>query len=198
MSKLILRRPSLGTILGFTALVVALSGQASAGSGTGLVRRGDIAPGAVTAKALAHGAVHPKALAKGAVTARKLGKGAVTSAALGPNSVTAVAIAPGSVHAYALGEIEIRTTPLSDPDTNADFNWQRSPLVIAQCGLGQRLLSGGVSIPAPGNNRMGITSSWPDIPSTPGTSPEGWFGQLVSDSGGGGTPAPQVVAVCLK
>jgi hypothetical protein len=51
MSKLKLKRPSLGTILKFTALVVAVVGNANASPTHVIVRRGDIAPGAVTAKA---------------------------------------------------------------------------------------------------------------------------------------------------
>lgn len=82
MSKLELKRPSLGTILGFTALVVAVVGNANASPTHVIVRRGDLAPGAVTAKAIAPGAVTSKKLAKGAVTKRKLGKGAVSAAAI--------------------------------------------------------------------------------------------------------------------
>ncbi len=210
MSKPKLKRPAPGTVLGALALIVAVAGNANAlaGGHHALVRKGDIAKGAVTARALAKGAVHPKALAKNAVhasalaksavTAKALRSGAVTSAALGANAVTANAIAPDSVRGYALGPVSIHTAPLVDPDTSVDFNWEKSTVEIAQCGTGERLLSGGVQIPAPGSNQMAITTSWPDIPSVQGASPEGWFGQIVSNSGGGGMPAPQVVAACLR
>lgn len=200
MSKPKLKRPAPGTVLGALALIVAVAGNANAlaGGHHALVRKGDIAKGAVTARALAKGAVHANALAKGSVTAKALHGGAVTSASLGANSVTANAIAPDSVRGYALGPVAIHSAPIADPDSSVDFNWEKSTVEIAQCGVGERLLSGGVQIPAPGSNQMAITTSWPDIPSVQGASPEGWFGQIVSNSGGGGTPAPQVVAACLK
>lgn len=199
MSRPKLKRPAPGTVLGTLALIVAIAGNSGALAGTNhKITKADIAKGAVTAKALAAGAVHAKALAKGAVNSKALAKGAVGPDALAANAVTANAIAPSSIHGYALGPVAVHSVPLKDPDTNPDFNWEKSPLETAQCGVGERLLSGGVSIPVPGSNRMAITSSWPDIPSIEGASPQGWFGQLVSDSGGEGTPGAQVVAVCLK
>ena len=162
MSKPKLKRPAPGTVLGALALIVAVAGNANAlaGGHHALVRKGDIAKGAVTARALAKGAVHPKALAKnavhasalakGAVTAKALHSGAVTSAALRANAVTANAIAPDSVHGYALGPVSIHAAPLADPDTNPDFNWEKSTVEIAQCGVGERLLSGGVRFPLQG------------------------------------------------
>src|SRR3954468_4971676 len=94
-----LRHPSPGTVMGFLALLisfaalaVALSGSADAALHVYIVKKGDIAPGAVTAKTLAHGAVHPKALAKGAVTAPKIKAGAVDTAALAKGAVTAAAL----------------------------------------------------------------------------------------------------------
>jgi hypothetical protein len=67
MSKPKLKRPAPGTVLGLLALIVALLGTANASSNHITVRRGDIAPGAVTAKAIAKGAVTSKKLAKGAI-----------------------------------------------------------------------------------------------------------------------------------
>ncbi len=85
MSKPKLKRPAPGTVLGALALIVAVAGNANAlaGGHHTLVHRGDIAKGAVTARALANGAVHPKALAKGVVTAKALHAGAVTATASG-------------------------------------------------------------------------------------------------------------------
>jgi hypothetical protein len=65
---------AIGALLGLAALVVSLSTSADASPNHPLVKRGDLAPGAVTAKALAKGAVHAKALAKGAVGAKALGQ----------------------------------------------------------------------------------------------------------------------------
>src|SRR6478672_5633396 len=99
MRALKLTRPSPGTVLGALALIVAIAGNTGAFAGTThiVVRKGDIAKGAVTANALAKGAVHAKALAKGAITAKALKPGAVGAAALGSDAVTAAALAPGSV-----------------------------------------------------------------------------------------------------
>lgn len=59
MTKPNLKMPAPGTAMGFLALV----GTANAKTDHVIVRRGDIAKGAVTANALAKGAVHAKALA---------------------------------------------------------------------------------------------------------------------------------------
>ena len=61
-----------------------------------IIRKGQIAKGAVGAKALAEGAVHPKALAGGAVSAP--------------------AIAPGSVYG-TLGEVTVHSAAIVDADT---------------------------------------------------------------------------------
>src|SRR6187551_69509 len=89
-----LRHPTLGMAFGFTgfvlglvALIVALSSSADALSRHTVVRKGDIAPGAVTAKALARGAVHPRALAKGAVKSKALAKEAVNANGLAKGAV---------------------------------------------------------------------------------------------------------------
>jgi hypothetical protein len=193
-SKPKLKRPAPGTVLGALALIVAVAGNANALAGhSGLVRKGDIAKGAVTAKALAKGAVHPKALAKGAVTANALGAGAVTSAALGANSVTASAIAPDSVHGYALGPVNVHTTPIADLDTvPANPDWTDSTTEIAGCNTGERLLAGGVGFSNPGNRQVGILDSLPF--SNSGV--EGMAGEITSNSGG--TAAATVQAICLK
>lgn len=152
-----LRNPTVGTVLGgiavllsLAALIVTLSSSASARSSDPLVHKGDIAAGAVTAKALAKGAVHPKALYKGAVKSRALAKGAVDAAALAKgavdsgalakgavtaealarksvdagaladDAVTSAAIAPGSVYAAALGAQAIHVTPIADLDAVAE------------------------------------------------------------------------------
>lgn len=72
MGKVELRHPSLGTVLGsigavlgLVALIVSLSSSASATSSNTLVRKGDIAPGAVTAKALAKGPSTPRRWPRG-------------------------------------------------------------------------------------------------------------------------------------
>jgi hypothetical protein len=198
-----LKRPSPGTALGLLALLVALAGTANAGSNHLIVRKGDIAKGAVTAKALAPGSVHAKALAPGAVgaralrpqsvTAAALAPGAVTANALGRDAVTSTTLAPGSVYGAALGPVAIHSATLTDLDASADLStWTSSNTELAQCGPGERLLSGGVVFTSLGNRRVGIVTSLP----VENSSANGWAGQITSDSGG--TAAAEVQAICLK
>jgi hypothetical protein len=95
MKKPKLRRPSPTLVVACLALVVAVVGTAAALKTKVIIRKGQIARGAVGAKALAEGAVHPKAPAGGAVSAPAIKSGAVGASALAPDSVNAPAIAPG-------------------------------------------------------------------------------------------------------
>jgi hypothetical protein len=203
MSKPTVRRPSPGTALGLLALLVALVSTANAGSTHVIVRKGDIAKGAVTAKALAPSAVHARALAPGAVTAKaikdgsvgtnELARGAVTAETLGRSAVTALAIAPGSVYGAALGPVTIHSAPIVDLDAAVDLStWTNSNTEVAQCGPGEHLLTGGIVFSDPGNRRVGVVTSLPVVNSTA----NGWAGQITSDSGG--TAAAEVQAICLK
>jgi hypothetical protein len=193
MSRLKMRRPSAGTVLGTLALIVALAGSAEAVNNHTIVRKGDIAKGAVTAKTLAPGAVHAKALAKGAVSASALKKGSVGAAALGPNAVSAGAIAPGSVYGGSLGAVTVHSVPIPDTDASADLsNWTASVTAVALCGPGERVLSGGVVFTNAGNRRVGTLQSAPFL----NAEATGWAGQITSDSGG--TAVAEVQAFCLK
>jgi hypothetical protein len=189
-----MRRPSPGTVLGTLALIVAVAGNANAFAGRDvIVRKGDIAKGAVTAKALASGAVTAKAIKAGAVGSKAIKPGAVTSAAIGQDAVTASAIAPGSVYGGALGPVSVHSTPISDPDEAADLStWSASNPETAQCANGERLLSGGLAFTDAGNRRVGIVQSVPTL----NGQLSGWAGQITSDSGG--TAKAEVQAVCLK
>lgn len=191
MSK---RRPSPGTILGTIALVVAVAGNANAFSSSRvIVRRGDIAKGAVTAKALASGAVHAKALAKGAVTAKALHKEAVTAAALGRDAVTSAALAPGAVYGGALGAVTLHSVTITDSDTvPSNIEWTASAVESALCASGERLLSGGVVFTNSGNHEVGIVTSQPFV----NGANNGWVGAITSNSGG--TAKAEVQALCLK
>jgi hypothetical protein len=197
------KRPAPGTVLGFLALTVALVGTANAHSSRIVVRKGDIAPGAVTAKTIAKGAVHPKALAKGAVKAKALGKGAVTAKALGPGAVTSgalgadavttAAIAPGSVYGAALGPVTTHGTPIADIDAVAhNGEWTASNSEVASCAPGERLLTGGIVFTNPGDREVGVIESLPFS----NNSGNGVTGRITSDSGG--TATAEVVAICLK
>jgi hypothetical protein len=203
MKRFKLKRPAPGTILGLLALIIALAGNANAFSGRVIVRKGDIAKGAVTAKALAGGAVHARALAPGAVQAKALAAGSVSAAALkpgavtaqglAPNAVTAPAIAPGSVYGGALGPVAIHGAPIGDLDSVAENGtWTASSVVTATCGAGERLLSGGVVFTDPGNHEVGMLEALPFSNGPNG----GLAGQITSNSGG--SASAEVQALCLK
>jgi hypothetical protein len=203
MSRPRFKRPSLGTVLGLTALVVAVVGTANASSTRTIVRKGDIAKGAVTAKALAPSAVHAKAIAKGAVTANALGNeavtskaikgGAVTATALAADAVTASAISPGSVYGGAFGPVVVHATRIADLDeTLAAGTWTASSSETAACAPGERLMTGGVVFTNAGNREVGVLESLPFSNATSA----GFVGQITSNSGG--TAAAEVQAICLK
>jgi hypothetical protein len=193
MSRPFLKRPAPGTVLGSLALIVALAGNADALSNHVIVRRGDIAKGAVTARALAPGAVRAKALAKGAVTARALKGGAVTAAGLGQDAVTSSAISPGAVYGGALGPVSFHSLPIADIDAVAENGkWTLSKRETVSCGGGERLLAGGVSFSNGGNDEVGIVNAIPFF----NGSANGFVGQITSNSGG--TAAAEVQAVCLR
>lgn len=208
-----LKMPSPGTAMGFLALVVALVGTASARQSHVIVRKGDIAKGAVTANALAKGAVKSKALAPNAVTAKALKKGAVTaddlasrsvtpraiapaavgSSALAPDAVTSNALAPGSVYGGALGPVTVNTKQIQDLDEVADNgSWTTSNSQSAECAPGQHLLTGGVIFTNPGNREVGFVRSLPFV----NEAASGYVGQITSNSGG--TATAEVQAICLK
>jgi hypothetical protein len=194
MRKLKTRRPSAGLVLGALALIVAVAGNSGAFAGTKvIVRKGQIAKGAVTAKALAHGAVHPAAISKGAVGFAALRPGSVGSSVLAPDAVTSGALAPGSVYGGALVEATIHSAAIVDADTSADLsNWTPSPPVTAECAPGERVLSGGVVITNPANGRVGIVTSQPFVNGLQ----NGWVGSITTDSGG--IAKAEVQALCLK
>jgi hypothetical protein len=167
------------------------------------VRKGDIAPGAVTARTLAKGAVHPRALARAAVHARSLAAGSVGAAMLAPGAVgaaalasgavTAAAIAPGAVHGAALGEESVHMAPVPDVDKAAhNGEWTASGTEKALCGAGERLLSSGFVFMSPGDGQVGWLQALPSISGDA----DGVSGQIISDSGG--TATAEVAALCLK
>jgi hypothetical protein len=186
--------PSPALVVAGLALIVAVVGTASAAPRTTvIVRKGEIAKGAVTAKALADGAVHPKALAAGAVGPAAIRPGAVASSALAPDSVSATAIAPGSVSAAALGEVTLHSAAVTDVDAVADNgDWTPSAPVTVLCGSGERVLSGGVVFTNAGDNEVGIIISQPFV----NGGGNGWVGAITTNTGG--LAKAEVQALCLK
>lgn len=195
MRKKILRRPSAGVVLGTLALIVAVAGNSGAFAGPTkvIVRKGEIAKGAVGAKALAMGAVHPKALSPGSVGAAAIKGGSVTAAALAPDSVTSAALASGSVYGGALGEATLHSAAIVDADADPHNGaWTLSTPTTAACGEGERLINGGVVITNPGNDLVNIVGSQPFV----NGAAQGWTGRIESDFGG--QAKAEVQALCLK
>jgi hypothetical protein len=204
---------ALALFFAFAAFIVVVSGSADAARHVYVVKKGDIAPGAVTAKTLAHGAVHPKALAKGAVTSPKikagavdtpalakgavtataLGHGAVTPPALADDSVTSSAIAPKSVYGAALGEETVHTATIKDQDEiAANPDWTASSTGVAICGPGERLMHSGFNFTNLGNRQVSFLEALPILNSAT----NGLKGAFASNSGG--SAEAQLTAYCLK
>jgi hypothetical protein len=196
MRKLAPRRPSPALVLAALALIVAVVGEAQAAPKTRtvvIVRKGQIAKGAVTAKTLAKGAVHPKALAAGAVGAAAIRPGAVGGAALAPDAVGPGQLAPGSVYGGALGEVSVHSAALVDADADPhNGEWTPSQPSVAMCGSGERLLSGGVVFTQTGDGQVGIITSQAFV----NGGQNGFAGRVTTDAGG--LAKAEVQALCLK
>lgn len=198
-------------LVAIAAFGVSVSGIATA-SPKVIVRKGDIAPGAVTAKALAKGAVTaPKIrkatitgtklasgsvtsedLASGSVTASKLGNGAVTAQAIAAGAVTKGAIAPSSIGASQLGEEEVVVKPIRDLDAIAhNGEWTPSNTEVAACGSGGKLTGGGFAFSTSTNGESNWIEALPII----NGEAQGVAGRFTSDAGG--TASGTIVAICL-
>jgi hypothetical protein len=194
------------------AVGISLSGVATASQRI-LVRKGDIAPGAVTRQSINKGAVTTAKLKNGAVTAGKLGAGSVTGPALGngsvtaaklgngsvttpaiaPDAVTASTIAPGSIYGGSLGAETVVTKPIADLDAVAhNGEWTASNVEAALCGTGEALLGTGFAMTNPGDGQ----ASWLEALPVINSETRGVLGRISTDSGG--TAAGEIVAICLK
>jgi hypothetical protein len=199
-------------VIALAAFVVSVSGIATA-SPKVIVRKGDIAPGAVTAKALAKGAVTaPKIqkatitgakladgsvtaeqLADGSVTSSKLGAGSVTSPAIAPGAVTAGAIAPGSIHGSALGPETVVSKSIADLDADPhNGEWTPSNTEAAACGTTGALLGTGFAATTIGNAQVSWLQALPII----NAEFHGVTGRISTDDGG--AAVGQVLAICLE
>lgn len=194
---------AIGMAAGLAALAISLSGVAGAVSGGDrLVRKSDLARGAVTAKALAPGAVRARAIAGSAVTTPKLAKdavnrrvlkkGSVTPRALAANAVTAGAIAPGSIYGGALAKRTLHVTSIKDADdVPSNPEWTAGDTESALCSPGEALIGTGFAMNQPGNREVTWLQALPVLAST-GDSVSGRFA-----SNSGGTSEGQIVAICL-
>lgn len=210
MSEVRRGRPDRPTIIATAALVVAIAALVAAVGGLavaapgktvvrkvvvrkGMVHRGEIAPGAVTAKAIAHGAVSAGKIRKEAITGPKLAKASVTSEAIAADAVTAGAIAPGSVYGGALGQESVVTHPIADLDkVPHNGEWTPSSAEIAECGAGEALLGVGFSFPNPNNGQALWLQALPLVNGPT----KGVSGRIETDAGG--TANAVVAAICLK
>lgn len=184
MHKLNSYRPTAPVVINLVALFIVLGGQALASGGKARVERDDIAPGAITARALA-----PRV-----VTSAKLAAHAVTDAALANQAVSGRSIVPGSVHGPKLtGTIGIpATVPDVDPagPMGADGNWTSSG-GSASCPTDMRLLNGGLSITDSAFHKAFIESIFPS-----GSNASTWVGTISTDTAGA-SPG-QLFALCLR
>jgi len=199
-------------IVAIMALIVAVVGVAGAAPTRVVVRKGDIAPGAVTAKSLARGAVTARKIRKRAVTAAKLADGAVQgrslapgavgqqslgsevvgTAALAKNAVTASQLAPGSVYGGSLRDTKVVTTPIADLDPIAhNGEWTPSNTEAALCAPGEKVIGSGFTLNAPG----GQAASWLQASPIYSGDRQGMVGRISTDAGGTATAA--ITAVCL-
>jgi hypothetical protein len=200
MANLKKRLKRLDGHFGLAALVIVIgvaiaqmAGVAGADPSRIVIHKGEIAPGAVTSKAIANGAVNTNDIAPRAVTKRALKDGAVGTAALAPDSVTANQLAPGSVYGGALGAETLVSKPIADLDVGAHNNeWTTSNTEAALCGAGEALLGSGFAFTNPGNGQV----SWLQALPVYNADTKGVTGRISTDSGG--TASGQIYAICLK
>jgi hypothetical protein len=180
MSSLKSFRPTAPMVINLIALFIVLGGQAIALSGKHRIRRGDLAPGAVTGRTLA----------LRAVSTNKLAAHSVSGAALGGGAVTGRAINPGVIRGRSLaGTFQIPAT-VSDLDAIAGLNWTTSG-ATATCPSAAKLLGGGVVIQNVTTNGAVVQSTYPSS-----SNASTWVGEISTDTGGA-SPA-LLYAHCLR
>ncbi|MGA8744591.1 MAG: hypothetical protein WB507_01855 [Solirubrobacterales bacterium] len=224
MSKLKLKRPAPGTVLGTLALIVAVAGNTGAFAGTGhKITRADIAKGAVTANAIAPGAVRAKALAKNAVHSNALAAGAVNAGALATGAVGSAAISPGAVNSKALAAGAVGSSALAPDAVTASaiapesiHGYALGPVTMHSAQIAdldsvpdnnEWTASNSESAICGNGERLltgGVAITNPGnrevavLEALPFSNSEanGMLGRITSNSGG--TAAAEVIAICLK
>lgn len=83
-------------------------------STTGVVKQGDIAPGAVVSESIAPNAVTSEHLAPGAVVASDVADGSITTAKLATNAVTTVKITDVNVTTAKIADLNVTTGKIAD------------------------------------------------------------------------------------
>jgi len=171
MRKVTSYRPTAPVVINLIALFIVLSGQAVALQGKNVVRKDDIAAGAVTARNLA----------SGIVTQAKLARHAVTDTSLGNRSVVGRTIRPGSIHGLTLAGTIVSLADIPDADPvgdGGDFTWTTSG-ATATCPSSARLLNGGIRIQDSAFHRAFVLSTSPSS-----SNASTWVGQISADTGG--------------
>jgi hypothetical protein len=185
MSRLKGCRPSAPVVINLIALSIVLGGHAVALPGKSIVRKGDIAAGAVSARNLAPHIVSTAKLHRHAVHAGALADAAVVGRVIAPNSVSGLKLGP-----VDLGGTASAAIPDSDLDPGC-CAWTASAPVSVPCPPGALLLSGGVTIEGSSTQRTFIQTSAPSS-NAPASN---WIGQISADDGG--TATARVRAWCL-
>jgi hypothetical protein len=184
MRRLKSYRPTAPVAINLIALFIVLGGHAIALPGKHVVKKNDIAAGAVTARNLA----------PGIVTTAKLGRHAVTDAALHNKAVTGRTIRPGSVRGFTLtGTFQpVANVPDADPAGPMGYDgfWTTSG-ATATCPQGASLLTGGIRIQDSASHRDFVQSAYPSS-----SNDSTWVGQISTDTGGA-SPG-QLYAHCLR
>jgi hypothetical protein len=180
MRKLASYRPTAPVAINLIALFIVLGGHAIALPGKHVVKKNDIAAGAVTARNLA----------PGIVTTAKLARNAVTDAALANEAVTGRTIKTRSVHGLTLAGTFQPVANVPDADPVADFSWSISG-ATATCPSSAMLLNGGVTIQDSALHRAFVQSIYPSS-----SNDSTWVGQISTDTGG--VSPGQLYAHCLR
>jgi hypothetical protein len=178
-----------------------------------VVRKGDIAPGAVTAKALAKGAVTSAKIRKHAVTAPKVAEAAIRSTnlasesvnqrilrkeavgtvALANDAVTGAQLAPGSVYAGALRKLSVQTKPIVDLDQGAhNGEWTESNAETVLCKPGEKLMGPGFGFTESGDHQV----TWLQVMPYLNGENQGITGRIATDAGG--AAKAEIAALCLE
>jgi hypothetical protein len=190
MRRFFTRRPSPAMIVGFIALVAALSGTAVALPGINLIDSGDII----------NGQVKKKDIGKNAVTGKKVKNGSLTGADVKDGSLTPTDFS---------GSVQGPKGDKGDPGVNGTNGVNGATNVVVRQGLLISVPAGGVGLATAqcnpgeratggGNSISGSASTWKvgesfPTPGTAGATPTGWRVDAQNTSGG----AQNLVAIVI-
>jgi hypothetical protein len=138
-----IRRPSLGTVLGATALLVAIAGTGAPAEAAKLINGKLIKAGTITSKQIKNGTITNADLAPGTLKAGKVGPA-------GPKGATGAAGSPG------VADYQIVNASQNNVATGG------TATVLAWCPQGKRAVGGGGTWSGgPGNEAGWLSSNYP-------------------------------------